>query len=168
MNKFLLVCNEKLVSNCSTLKGPQIFKWKTTGLFSNWGCAPSLLPTLFASARSSLIHWSTTMECFSFFWAFLNLVRVVRIFLRLSTLLSTSSYGCSIRDKSGQHRGHSSGKMLWLARKLRQTMAAWSWAFSLQMGRGLYPCTLLLFFFLARYHNQLWFYTMKNASQDRP
>ena len=63
--------------------------------------------------------------------AFFNKARVVGIFQRLRTLLSSSSDRRSIGEKSELYGGQSSGMMSWLARKLRQTLAMW--------GRAL-PC----------------------------
>ena len=59
------------------------------------------------------------------FKTFLNWARVVGIFRRLRTLLSRSSHRCLIGNKSGLYGDQSSGMMLKLARKLRQTLATW-------------------------------------------
>ena len=45
-----------------------------------------------------------------------NFPRVLGVFRRLLTRLSSSSYKCSIGDKSGLYGGQSSGKMLLFAR----------------------------------------------------
>ena len=88
--------------------------------------------------------------------AFLNCVRVVVGFWRFLTLLSRSSYICSMEDKSGLYGGQSSGTMLFFDRnpdKLCLHVSGYCPAVKsadvaaregLQRGEGSHPCTLLL------------------------
>ena len=52
------------------------------------------------------------------------------IYRRLRAPLFSASHRCSIGDKSGLYGSRSSGILLWLARKLLQTLATWGRALS--------------------------------------
>ena len=54
-----------------------------------------------------------------------NCPRVLGVFRRLLTRLSSSSHKCSLGDKSGLYSVQSSGTMLLFARKSWQTLATW-------------------------------------------